>query len=180
MNDFIALIVDVPNQFFNDVFKGHNALCSAVLVNNHCHVRLGTLHFFQAVTDGFCRWNINDILQDFRNRMEHTMLQPEKVPTGNHANDVIHALFIDWESGKMAVQEHFTDFIGGRFAGNANNLHSWNQNVVDGSFIKLQRRQDQIAFLLFQDTLFFDFINDVLQFVFGHAGSFCFRLQCPG
>ena len=38
------------------------------------------------------------------------MLQPEKVPTGNHANDVIHALFIDWESGKMAVQEHFTDF----------------------------------------------------------------------
>ena len=53
--------------------------------------------------------SMDNILQDFRNRMEHTMLQPEKVPTCNHANDVIHALFIDWESVKCSCTAIFPD-----------------------------------------------------------------------
>ena len=134
------------------------------------------LHLSQHVADGACLGYIEYVLDDVRKAAVHAAHQLEEALAGDHANDVVHVFFINRKTGKGTVQHDFLNFLDVCMNGKCGYFDTWNENFTNGSFIKLQGGKNQIALLLFQDAFFFNFINDIFEFILRHTGCFGMRL----
>ena len=69
------------------------------------------LHVPQNIADAFGFRYIDDVLGNFRQLCEFAAHEPEKVLVGNHANDVVHVLFVHRKAGKVVAEEQLLRFL---------------------------------------------------------------------
>ena len=180
MHYLVALVIDLAHQLFDDVFQGDHALCAAVLVYHNGKVCLGVLHIPENVADALGVRHVDHILGDLCQRLELAAQEPEKVLVGNHANDVVHVLFVYRKPGKVIVQKHLLCLFDGGIRRQGDHPDTWNQYLADRGLIELQSGDHQIAFLFFQNALFLDLVNDVFQLVLRDAGRILLGSECTG
>lgn len=80
----------------------------------------------------------------------------------------------------MVVEEQLLCFLYCGIRGESHHADTGDQNIADGSFVKLEGGNDQIAFLFFQYAFLLDLVNDVFQFVLGDTGRFLFGGERTG
>ena len=139
MYHLIAFIIDVTDQLFNDIFQRNHTLCAAVLIDNNCQVGFGVLHIPENIADTLGFRDVNHVLDNVGKGMVLAADQTEEILVGDHADNVVHILFIDGKPGKMIVQKQLLCICNGGIRRECHNLDTGNQNLTHRGFIKLER-----------------------------------------
>ncbi len=91
----IMLVIDLPDQFFDDVFHRHQSRGAAVLIHDDCDMRLTHLQPFEQLRDLHGACHKDDRLDVGGNRHIRSFNEIMKVFLIQHADDAVQIVLVD-------------------------------------------------------------------------------------
>ena len=179
-HDLIALIVDLTDQLLQNVLHGDDAQSAAVIIHNHRDVHLFTLKFRKQTGDLHAAVDIHRLgHQLFKVKVFIHQGRLQNIAGMNYTDDMIHRFGVDRDAGKALFGDDLHHFLRGGFHIQRHHIDAGRQDILHGGIVKLQGRLDQFFFLLFQNTLLFDGVQHIHQFLLGDSGLLVTLLFFP-
>ena len=183
VNDFpvrfllVVFICYLADDFFQDVFQGHQAPGDAELVSDNSHMDLLGLKDLEQIDDFFRLQTEEGRVADLA-RLGRVGCNGiiQNVLGVDNADNMVRALGVDRDSG-IAVFGDQGDYLADCGLGrSADHLVSRGHYLPGQGLFQFEDTADHQAFLRGDQALFFSFFKKFLDFVFEFFG----RVRCPG
>jgi hypothetical protein len=185
--DGIVFVLDVSDDFLQNVLQGHQARRSPVFVEDDGHVLLVGLEIEQDVFDvlGFrdeVGWPQHG--SQFRRGLLVADKKAQELLAVQHADDLILGFLVDGQARMPAFKEFSGDFGDGFVDLGADDVGARDHDFVCLFVIKLQHVQKHGHFVVLQFSAVFGLLDGFFQMAFAPCGkksaSVWSRVDCQG
>src|SRR5262245_29289785 len=161
----LVLVLDLPDDLFDQVFDGDQAGQPAVFVDDDRHRRLGFLHLGQQFVDRLGFGHEVGRARDLKATAIRFAELPvfEQVAHVNHAFDIIHLAAVNGQPRIFRFNHQVAHGFERRAGLDGDDTRTRRHHFTGGAVAEADDRLNQFTFILFDDPLFFADVEQRLQ-----------------
>src|SRR5690606_35001854 len=180
----VVLVVDLADNFFEQVLKRDYPLDAAVLIKDESEVKFFLLHLPEHILEPCRVHDINGFLH-YPLELEGLWLQQvnKNVFAVDHATHIVHRLAVDRQSRVSMLAKCLHDLFERTVLGDRNDLGPRDHRLFYGGLRKFEYLVDQPPLIFIQQALFLRSIDQLANFLFRIARAVFARgpqPKCPG